>query len=87
MLADQAGSAELVDKKIASEGILRFGGACLLTSNYEDGDQQPALEVGSTRLLEIPILNETRCGFPFPQPASCRPALEWSVYYWPPEPC
>jgi hypothetical protein len=32
----------------------------------KDGDQQPALEVGSTRLLVIPVLNEASGGFPFP---------------------
>ena len=35
-------------------------------SQDKDGDQLPALEVGSARLLVIPALNETSRGFPFP---------------------
>src|SRR3954453_16497100 len=41
-------------RKIASEGILRFGGACMKKQDSKVGGQWSALEVGSTRPLAIP---------------------------------
>ena len=50
-------------RKIAPEGYLLFGGACL--SQVKVGDQWPALEVGSTRPLVIPIQTKLAAASPF----------------------
>ena len=75
----------LAQRKIASEGLLRFGGACM-KQDSKVGCQWPALEVGSARPLTIPTQTRLAAASPF-HGCLVSPGSKRGYLLLPPEPC